>query len=388
LEYYQKALTISEEIKERRGIIYSCIGLAETYQNLKNFDKAIHYGLLGYNKAREIKAKQEEKDAIERLYFVYKNKGSFDTALIYHEALKHINDTIFNVEKSKSIANLEAVAALEKKQKEVQLLEKDKQLSQIETEKKARELEIAKKRAEAERLMALARQEKDKRKADSLEAASQKASLEADKLRIQEEKNNAEREKLLAESKAKEIEIENAKKEKEQQQIINYLVVAGLVSVSIFLVYVYISRQKMKKANELLAQQNEEILQHEVEIAAKNEALRQNNEELKQQQEELIMLNETLENQKQKIQTTYSQLKFTTEQLNKSIKYASEIQGVILPEEADLRTFFTDFFGFVATVRMQERGFLLFGAIKSNHFDIKKWFFLTSIIHKFFKNLI
>jgi len=343
-EYLDRSLVLHEEIKDKRGFFYSLSGLATCYNEQSNFEKALEYGEKALKAAQEMRAKPEERDALQVLYSIYKSKGDYDNALRYHELFKRMNDTIFNVEKSKSIANLESVAALEKKQREVALLEKDKQLNQIEAEKKARELEITKKQAEAERLMALARQEKDKRKADSLEAASQKATLEADKLRIQEEKTNAEREKLLAEAKAKEIEIENAKKEKEQQQLINYLVIAGLFSVTVFLVYVFISRQKIQKANTLLAQQNEEILQHEIEIASKNETLRQNNEELKQQQEELLMLNDTLENQKQKIETTYTQLKFTTEQLNKSIKYASEIQGVILPEEADLRNFFSDFF--------------------------------------------
>ncbi|MCC5943733.1 MAG: tetratricopeptide repeat protein [Bernardetiaceae bacterium] len=48
--------------------------------------------------------------------------------------------------------------------------------------------------------------------------------------------------------------------------------------------------------------------------------------------------------QKVTIESTYKKLKRTTEQFNKSIQYASHIQSVVMPEESELRNYFSDLF--------------------------------------------
>jgi serine phosphatase RsbU (regulator of sigma subunit) len=60
--------------------------------------------------------------------------------------------------------------------------------------------------------------------------------------------------------------------------------------------------------------------------------------------QQINLQKEELEGQKQTIEQTYHQLKHTTEQLDKSIQYASHIQGVVMTEEADLRAYFNDLF--------------------------------------------
>ncbi len=75
------------------------------------------------------------------------------------------------------------------------------------------------------------------------------------------------------------------------------------------------------------------------------------NEELRQQQEELLTTNEALDKQRLQIQeqksqleTTFLELKRTSDRLDSSIRYAQQIQAVILPDYDALGTFFTDFF--------------------------------------------
>jgi serine phosphatase RsbU (regulator of sigma subunit) len=87
-----------------------------------------------------------------------------------------------------------------------------------------------------------------------------------------------------------------------------------------------------------------QIAAQQKEIAEANDNINQANEELQQQQEELLMMNENLENQKTTLALTYWQLKITSEQLEKSIEYASHIQAVIMPEKEQLLSFFSDIF--------------------------------------------
>ncbi len=94
------------------------------------------------------------------------------------------------------------------------------------------------------------------------------------------------------------------------------------------------------------AESYKQIAQQQEKIAESNAELNQMNEELQQQQEELLVLNETLENRNETLASTYARLKRTTEALENSIRYASHIQEVIMPEESDFGNFFSDWFVF------------------------------------------
>ncbi len=94
------------------------------------------------------------------------------------------------------------------------------------------------------------------------------------------------------------------------------------------------------------AQAYSQIGEQQEKIADSNAELNQMNEELQQQQEELLVLNETLESRNETLATTYARLKRTTEALEHSIRYASHIQEVIMPEAQDFDRFFSDWFVF------------------------------------------
>jgi serine phosphatase RsbU (regulator of sigma subunit) len=87
------------------------------------------------------------------------------------------------------------------------------------------------------------------------------------------------------------------------------------------------------------------------ELHENNMMLEVQNEEIRQQQEELLAINETLErqhieiaSQKKRAENTLVTLQDTTERLNQSIKYAQNIQQVILPDAALINSFFSDHF--------------------------------------------
>ena len=156
----------------------------------------------------------------------------------YHELYTLTNDSIFNVDKSKAIANLEARAEIEKQQ------------------------------------------------------------VEIEKKQVEIEKNQ--------------VEILKEKEAKEFQQYINYLVIAGLLSVLVFAYFIFRSRQKEKKAKEEVSQQKEEVLQQK--------------EEIQQINEELHTTLETVKLQKTEIEDK-------NQHINDSINYALRIQKALLPFE-------------------------------------------------------
>jgi two-component system, sensor histidine kinase LadS len=108
--------------------------------------------------------------------------------------------------------------------------------------------------------------------------------------------------------------------------------------------------------NAKLVQEQNKMLEQRVEerttqLQAAYSEIEVQNEELKQQQEELLTTNEALEKQKlqiheqkEQLETTFLTLKRTSDRLDSSIRYAKQIQEVILPENDSLTDFFADFF--------------------------------------------
>ncbi len=266
LEYQQKSLKIREEIGDKWGKTYSLNGIAAVYQKQKDYDKSIEYAQKSLQIAQEIKALKEVGEASKILFNSYKLKGDYIKALEYHELYKQSNDSLFNVDKSKAITNLEAKAEIEKKEKEIAIFAKDKELDRQKQEVLSKDLELQRiegerqknaklaieQQAKADILFALARHEQDKRKQDSLTALAQKTQLLANNLKVNEQK-------LQAESKAKELEIEKEKGAKKFQQYINYLVVAGLLAVIIFAYFIFKSRRKAIKVKEIISLQAEQL---------------------------------------------------------------------------------------------------------------------------------
>jgi serine phosphatase RsbU (regulator of sigma subunit) len=280
-----------------------------------------------------------------------------DSALQYHELARSTKDSIFNLENTKTIANLESKFALEKKEKELALLNKDNLLNKMSAEKKEKELEIIKKQAEAQRLEELARTEKDQRKADSLLNLAQKNRLEAQNMQIQKEKQELE---IIA--------------ERESQKRIQYTYFGIFATLIVVLLLIGIGfkqkqadNRKLSAQNAEILKQNEQIKAQQFEIAEKNDSLNVVNEELKQQHEELLVLNESLEFQKKTVEMTYFQLKNTSEQLEKSIQYASHIQSVVMPEESNLRAFFSDLFIIFRPRDVVSGDFYWFSQISKQH---------------------
>jgi serine phosphatase RsbU (regulator of sigma subunit) len=349
-EYYMRAEKISLEENDKQRLIYIYANRAEMEEHYGNIKIALQLAHRAEEIAKETQMIYEISRCANLLYNLYKKNNDWEAALKYHETFKQTNDSIFNVDKVKSIASLEAKFKLDQKEKEIALLAKDNELNKIYAEAREKELEILRKEAEAKRLEELARAEKDRQKADSLLNLAQKNRLEAENLRIQKENQD------LA-----------FKAEREEQMRLQNTYLGAAGTFLIVLVLIGIGFRQKQKANKKLSAKNEEISKQRLEIEEKNNNLNVVNEELKQQHEELIALNESLENQKHQLETTYKQLIITTELLDKSIHYASHIQSVVMPEEKDLRNFFSDLFILFRPRDVVSGDFYWFSQISESH---------------------
>jgi len=336
LEQYEKALKIREEIKNKLGIANSLFTISSIYQIQENYQKSTEYAEKSLQLYQEIKALNDMKEVMYTLYRTYKLQNNTSKALEYFESGRQIQDSLFSLEKSKAISTLTSTMELERKQKAFALLQKDNELNRLNTESIANELKINQKQAEADRLFALATQERDKRKSDSLRTLAQRIQVEADNLRTTarleaDNKRIKEAKDTLEKKKQKETDASN--------RIIFYLVLASLLGVCVFAVFVYRSRQVQKTMNTALSHKSQALTAKAAELTNAYHELQSTHEELHQSQEEIISQRDFIEEQNKSLAHHNIQVK-------QSIETALVIQKALLPFDDRISMFLKDYFVF------------------------------------------
>ncbi len=122
LEYFQKAYMIKVEIGDKNGIVSSCNNIGAIYFEAGNYVEAEKYLTRAYNLAVEIDSKNYAIDCLEGLVALHKKTGDYKKALDFKEQFCAYKDTLFNVESSKNISEVQARFETEKKEKENEIL--------------------------------------------------------------------------------------------------------------------------------------------------------------------------------------------------------------------------------------------------------------------------
>lgn len=178
ISYFQRSLAFYEEVKDNYIRTNALVYIAKILQKQGKYGESIKYAQAGMQVAQTINTLNEIKEANYTLYEIYKLKHDYQKSLQFFEAFEQAKDSLMNTEKAKAIANLEAKAEIERKEKEIQILKKGQELFE---------------------------------------------------------------------------------QEKRLQEVINYWTLAGFLSISFFITYIYVSWRKEKKAKKIISIQKEEI---------------------------------------------------------------------------------------------------------------------------------
>ena len=128
LEYYIASKKICEEINATNHYCTVLYNIADVYNELNNFNEAIKYCNKSLSIAKSLNLLNEQKAALKILSEIYEKKGDFKNAFHYMKEYKEMNDSIFDIDKTKQAKELETRYESEKKQLEIEKLEKDKNL--------------------------------------------------------------------------------------------------------------------------------------------------------------------------------------------------------------------------------------------------------------------
>lgn len=149
--------------------------------------------------------------------------------------------------------------------------------------------------------------------------------------KYQAEKKQLEIDKLEQEKMLQNETIEKQEAENKRQQTIMLSFIVGFVFILVFALLLFRMFVQKRKANRLLAEKNEMILQAKEEIEAQRDLLAVRNEEVMQQKEEIEAQRDEIQEQNELVTKQKEELAESKKEITDSIHYARRIQSAILP---------------------------------------------------------
>ncbi|MEX1002883.1 MAG: tetratricopeptide repeat protein [Crocinitomicaceae bacterium] len=272
LNYFLEAKKINEEIGDQAALAMTLVNIGNIYSKAGKYEKAINYTKESLRINNKINSAYGQANSMYNLGFIYKDQGKLDSALVY---IEHSLDLLkkFGIKSGVAACHIGiSQIKFEKDELKEALINAEKGLAV------AREIDnIEKIKTAAELLSKIHEANKNGTKAlemhklfivmrDTLE------NIEAQKSII-EQNMQYEFDKEAALTKAKhEKELAISQAEKEQQQIILWTSVIGLMLVVIFVI-ILISRLKVtRKQKHLIEEKNKEneLLLGEIHHRVKN----------------------------------------------------------------------------------------------------------------------
>ncbi len=139
LKDYSKSLVYiikAKELYEKIGNVYGqslvLNNIGDYYSKIGNEERALEYYKLGLEKGKLIEANEHVIQSYKGISNSYKKAGDYKLALVYHEYFQELNDSIYNVESSNQIAEMQARFDSERDAQEIALLTKDKKIQEDE----------------------------------------------------------------------------------------------------------------------------------------------------------------------------------------------------------------------------------------------------------------
>jgi serine phosphatase RsbU (regulator of sigma subunit) len=130
--YITKAYDLYKEVGNIYGMALALNNLGDFYLSTGSPEKALAYYSRGLEQAKQIEAADRIVAAYKGISLSYKKIGKYKEALEMNEKYQGMNDSIYNSENSKQIAEMQTRFDTEKKAKEIDLLTKDKLLKEDE----------------------------------------------------------------------------------------------------------------------------------------------------------------------------------------------------------------------------------------------------------------
>ncbi|MBN2893574.1 MAG: tetratricopeptide repeat protein [Bacteroidales bacterium] len=136
LFYFSKAYKLFSETDYTFGIVQALIGIGDYYFLTDKFNLAQNYYYSALDNIIKVNSFKLQLDIYTKLYTTYKSINYADSALKYLEKSQTIKDSIFNLEQTKNINNLQVKYDLKDKENQIKDLQNTAKIKQLEIDKK------------------------------------------------------------------------------------------------------------------------------------------------------------------------------------------------------------------------------------------------------------
>ncbi len=118
----EKSLSYFTELEEKTGMVITLLGLSDAYLKLDNYPTAKEKTDLAMHISKETNNKNLTLSCYERYINLFSKDQDYRKAFLFQERYKALKDSLFNLEKTKILSELEMKYQTEKKNKEIELL--------------------------------------------------------------------------------------------------------------------------------------------------------------------------------------------------------------------------------------------------------------------------
>lgn len=127
-KFHEEALILQTKAGDKKGQIYSQIGIAQTLVLKKQYHLATEMFLSAKELALEINARNKVKDIHHELYTTYKLRGDYGLALQNFELFKTYSDSLINIKTENEILKKELTFEFDKKEQAAKLKQQEQAL--------------------------------------------------------------------------------------------------------------------------------------------------------------------------------------------------------------------------------------------------------------------
>ncbi|MBI2258387.1 MAG: tetratricopeptide repeat protein [Flavobacteriia bacterium] len=103
LDFYKKSIEIRKKTENILGLSISYTNLGSLYLQMNDYSNAIKYAILGLKTAEDVISLDDQLQANNLLYLIYRKKNNHYLSLIYLEKLRKIEDSLKSIQKKEEI---------------------------------------------------------------------------------------------------------------------------------------------------------------------------------------------------------------------------------------------------------------------------------------------
>lgn len=132
IENLQKSLALRQEIKDNYGVAICLIELTEVNRDKKDYSTAIAYAKMAISFSKQINYPDMLQQGYLLMAEIYAQQKDFANAYPAHKRYVAVKDSIFNLNKSKQINELQTKYDTERKEQKITLLHKENTIQKLE----------------------------------------------------------------------------------------------------------------------------------------------------------------------------------------------------------------------------------------------------------------